>query len=134
MDGPTYPVTVEFTDALNLPVDAPVRLDGATVGQVTSVEAGEYVAEVEARAVHLGAAAGRLAGGDPADLPDGNGVRAGSSPAPRAGCSRPARRCRPVRPGSAPDVTDLLSSLSTVVTGGELHRHLHDHHPGSTPR
>ena len=45
--GPTYRLRLEFGDALNLPVDAPVKMDGATVGQVTKVEADGYQADVE---------------------------------------------------------------------------------------
>jgi phospholipid/cholesterol/gamma-HCH transport system substrate-binding protein len=121
VSGPTYAVTVEFADALNLPVAAPVKLDGATVGQVTSVEAGDYVAEVglalstsvrltdRARAEirltsPMGTAFVQLfpaAGDAGAVLADGGTLPVAST-------------------GSAPDVTDLLSALSTVVTGGSF--------------
>lgn len=117
--GDTYEVTIEFTDALNLPVDAPVKLDGATVGQVTSVEAGDYVAEVhlalsttvqlpetsraEIRLTSpMGTAFVQL-------FPEGKG-----SPLTDGGLLPVAAT------GTAPDVTDLLSSLSTVVTGGSF--------------
>lgn len=117
--GPTYLVTVEFADALNLPVDAPVKLAGATVGQVRSVEAGEYVAEVELAIVTsvelressraeirltspMGTAFVELFPGDDGDvLAEGDTLPVAAT-------------------GSAPDVTDLLSALSTVVTGGSF--------------
>ncbi|WGX98504.1 MCE family protein [Nocardioides sp. L-11A] len=117
--GPTYRVTIEFADALNLPVDAPVKLDGATVGQVSAVAAGDYVAEVElalSTAVRLressraeirltspmGTAFVQLFPGDTgAVLADGGTLPVAAT-------------------GSAPDVTDLLSALSTVVTGGSF--------------
>lgn len=117
--GPTYRVTIEFADALNLPVDAPVKLDGATVGQVSAVAAGDYVAEVElalSTAVRLressraeirltspmGTAFVQLFPGDTgAVLTDGATLPVAAT-------------------GSAPDVTDLLSALSTVVTGGSF--------------
>lgn len=119
VDGPTYAVTVEFEDALNLPVDAPVKLDGATVGQVTAVEAGDYVAEVElalSTAVELrdtsraeirltspmGTAFVQLFPSEQGEvLTDGGLIPVAST-------------------GAAPDVTDLLSALSTVVTGGSF--------------
>lgn len=119
VDGPTYPVTVEFADALNLPVDAPVKLDGATVGQVTAVEAGEYVAEVE---LALSTSV-RLRASSRAEIrltsPMGTAFvqlfpGKGGEPL-AAGDTLPASAT-----GSAPDVTDLLSSLSTVVTGGSF--------------
>lgn len=115
--GDTYAVTIEFSDALNLPVDAPVKLDGATVGQVTAVEAGDYVAEVHvalSTTVRLPATSTAeirltspmgtafvqlLPGGDGAPLAEGDVLPVAAT-------------------GTAPDVTDLLSSLSTVVTGG----------------
>ncbi|MCX6400485.1 MAG: MlaD family protein [Propionibacteriales bacterium] len=119
VSGPTYTITVEFDDALNLPVDAPVKLDGATVGQVSAVNAGEYVAEVEmalSTTVELrdtsraeirltspmGTAFVQL-------FPSARGERL------RAGDSLPVAAT-----SSAPDVTDLLSALSTVVTGGSF--------------
>ncbi|GAA4808520.1 MCE family protein [Nocardioides caeni] len=119
VDGPTYSVTIEFEDALNLPVDAPVKLDGATVGQVTSVDPGDYVAEVElalSTSVELrdtsraeirltspmGTAFVQLFPGDKGEvLAEGDILPAAAT-------------------GSAPDVTDLLSALSTVVTGGSF--------------
>ena len=117
--GPTYEVTFEFTDALNLPVDAPVKLDGATVGQVSEIEAGDYVAEVSlavSESVELrtsttaeirltspmGTAYVQLFPGRRGEvLTEGDLVAAEAT-------------------GTAPDVTDLLSALSTVVTGGSF--------------
>ncbi|HWJ09920.1 MAG TPA: MlaD family protein [Nocardioides sp.] len=119
VDGPTYELTVEFEDALNLPVDAPVKLEGATVGQVTAVEAGDYVAEVElalsstVRLTDTARAEIRLTS------PMGTAfvqLFPGTDGAPlAAGDTLPAAAT-----GSAPDVTDLLSALSTVVTGGSF--------------
>jgi phospholipid/cholesterol/gamma-HCH transport system substrate-binding protein len=117
VDGDTYAVTIEFTDALNLPVDAPVKLDGATVGQVTAVEPGDYVAEV-----HLALSTTvRLPDTSRAEIrltsPMGTAFvqlfPAGEGEVLTAGDVLPVAAT-----GTAPDVTDLLSSLSTVVTGG----------------
>ncbi|WP_408896308.1 MlaD family protein [Nocardioides sp. R1-1] len=119
VDGPTYPLTVEFADALNLPVDAPVKLDGATVGQVSAIEAGDYVAEVElalstsvrlrdttTAEIRLTSPMGTafvqvFPGAEGKVLPEGAVLPATVT-------------------GTAPDVTDLLSALSTVVTGGSF--------------
>jgi phospholipid/cholesterol/gamma-HCH transport system substrate-binding protein len=119
VDGPTYAVTVEFDDALNLPVDAPVKLEGATVGQVTEVNAGEYVAEVE------------LAVSETVELRESSRAEIRlTSPMGTAFVQLfPGRKGEPLSDGdtlpvsatsSAPDVTDLLSALSTVVTGGSF--------------
>lgn len=119
VDGPTYEITVEFEDAVNLPVDAPVKLDGATVGQVRAVEAGLYVAEVDlalSTSIELrdtSRAEIRLTS------PMGTAfvqLFPGTAGTPlRAGETLPVAAT-----GSAPDVTDLLSALSTVVTGGSF--------------
>lgn len=119
VEGPTYAVTIEFADALNLPVDAPVKLDGATVGQVTAVEAGDYVAEVE---LALSTSV-RLRDSSRAEIrltsPMGTAfvqLVPGETGAVLAeGATLPVAAT-----GSAPDVTDLLSALSTVVTGGSF--------------
>lgn len=117
VDGETYAVTIEFTDALNLPVDAPVKMDGATVGQVTAVEPGDYVAEV-----HLAVSTTvRLPDTSRAEIrltsPMGTAFvqlfPAGEGDLLADGDVLPVAAT-----GTAPDVTDLLSSLSTVVTGG----------------
>lgn len=119
VDGPTYDLTVEFEDALNLPVDAPVKLDGATVGQVTSVEAGEYVAEVElalsttVRLTDTSRAEIRLT--SPMGTAFVQLFPGTSGTVLAAGQTLPAAAT-----SSAPDVTDLLSALSTVVTGGSF--------------
>ena len=119
VDGPTYAVTIEFADALNLPVDAPVKLDGATVGQVTAVEAGDYVAEVE---LALSTSV-RLRDSSRAEIrltsPMGTAfvqlLPGETGPVLADGATLPVAAT-----GSAPDVTDLLSALSTVVTGGSF--------------
>ncbi|WP_215814853.1 MCE family protein [Pimelobacter sp. 30-1] len=119
VDGPTYPLTVEFTDALNLPVDAPVKLDGATVGQVTAVEAGDYVAEVE---LALSTSV-RLRTGSRAEIrltsPMGTAF-VQLFPADRGKVLAEGATIPATATGAAPDVTDLLSALSTVVTGGSF--------------
>lgn len=119
VDGPTYAVTIEFADALNLPVDAPVKLDGATVGQVTAVEAGDYVAEVE---LALSTSV-RLRDSSRAEIrltsPMGTAfvqlLPGETGTVLTDGATLPVAAT-----GSAPDVTDLLSALSTVVTGGSF--------------
>lgn len=117
--GPTYSVTLEFADALNLPVDAPVKLDGATVGQVTAIEAGAYVAEVE---VALSETV-ELRAGSRAEIrltsPMGTAF-VELYPAGRGRVLAAGDVLRATSTGTAPDVTDLLSALSTVVTGGSF--------------
>ncbi|MDQ6522212.1 MlaD family protein [Nocardioides sp. LHD-245] len=117
--GPTYQVTIEFADALNLPVDAPVKLDGATVGQVTAVEAGDYVAEVELAV----STAVRLRDSSRAEIrltsPMGTAF-VQLFPGETGAVIADGATLAVAATGSAPDVTDLLSALSTVVTGGSF--------------
>jgi phospholipid/cholesterol/gamma-HCH transport system substrate-binding protein len=117
--GPTYRLEMEFGDALNLPVDAPVKLDGATVGQVTAVRADGYRADVEA----VVSTSVRLRASSTAEIrltaPMGT-----SFVQLTQGLSGPVLgdggRIALARTGEAPDVSDLLSALSTVVTGGSF--------------
>lgn len=119
VDGPTYSITVEFADALNLPVDAPVKLDGETVGQVSDVRAGEYVAEVDlalSEEVHLRASSRaelRLTS------PMGTAF-VQLLPGKKGPVLAPGDVLSTDETSTAPDVTDLLSALSTVVTGGSF--------------
>jgi phospholipid/cholesterol/gamma-HCH transport system substrate-binding protein len=120
VSGPTYRITAEFSDALNLPVDAPVKMDGATVGQVAAVEPGDYVALVTlAIAEDV-----ELAGNSRAE------IRLTSPMGTSFVQLLPGRKGEPLRDGDvislrrtseAPDISDLLNALSTVVTGGSFH-------------
>lgn len=119
VSGPTYRLQLEFGNALNLPVDAPVKLDGATVGQVTSVTAHGYRADVEA----IVSTSVRLRSSSTAEI---------RLTAPMGTSFVQLTRGRSgqvlgdgglisvAHTSEAPDVSDLLSALSTVVTGGSF--------------
>jgi phospholipid/cholesterol/gamma-HCH transport system substrate-binding protein len=69
VSGDTYPISADFGDALNLTDGAPVKLNGATVGQVQSVSVHDYTAKVDmvvqtSVRLHAGASA-RLRGTTP---------------------------------------------------------------------
>ena len=123
VSGPTYEVTAEFASALNLPLDAPVKLDGATVGQVSAITATDWHARVA------------MAITDDVALPEGvtaeirltspMGVAFVDLTTPRgqdtAGGVLDDGALIPLSATStAPDVSDLLSALSTLVTGGSF--------------
>ncbi|MFS3130150.1 MlaD family protein [Nocardioides sp. Bht2] len=118
IDGPTYQLTAVFDNALNLPVDSPVKWGGRTVGQVVSVTVSDYRAEVvmkvqeDARIRSGGRAEIRLTspmGTAFVELLDGPQRNAALADGARIDVASTTR---------APDVADLLSSLSVVVTGG----------------
>lgn len=120
VSGPTYTVDAVFTSALNLPEQAPVKLDSRTVGEVTAVTVKDYEAHVRlkiSRDVHLPddvAAAVRTT------APLGDAYVALTAPAKSTG--RPVLADGAVigvnRTTRAPDTTDLLTGLSMAVTGG----------------
>lgn len=120
VSGPTYEVIAEFQDALNLPVDAPVKLEGATVGQVAAVEPGEYLARVTLELSEDVTLAGNSSAEIRLTSPMGTAfvqLFPGSKGQPLAdGAVIPAKRT-----SEAPDIADLLTALSTVVTGGSFH-------------
>ena len=51
LSGPTYDLSAEFANALNLPHRAKVRVGGADVGEVVAMRAQNYVAVVDMRIV-----------------------------------------------------------------------------------
>lgn len=118
VSGPTWELSAEFDSALNLPVESPVKVEGRIVGQVRSVDVRDYRAVVtmellEEVRLHEGAQAEiRLTspmGTAFVELLDGP---AGGAPLAAGSRLAPGATTR------APDVSDLLSSLSVVVTGG----------------
>lgn len=119
VSGPTYLLHLEFGDALNLPVDAPVKMDGATVGQVTAVRADGYRADVTVEVstkVHLRSSSRaeiRLT------APMGTSF-VQLDPGERGSVLGDGGRIALASTSEAPDVSDLLSALSTVVTGGSF--------------
>lgn len=119
VSGPTYELDAVFDSALNLPRQAPVKVDGRTVGQVESVKAVDYTAHV------------RMTVSKDTRLPVGTRAEVRlSAPVGEAfvALTPPAKASAPVLKdgdviqrddtGTAPDTTDLLTGLSTAVTGG----------------
>ena len=117
--GPTYQVTAVFENALGLPDQADVKLDGARVGEVTKVEADGYTARVSMKiktSVPL-----------PADTraeiqftsPMGEAFVAMVPPVKADGAPLADGAVIGLKAtNAAPSATDLLATLSTVVSGG----------------
>lgn len=121
--GPTYNLNAVFTDALNLPSKAKVRLYGADIGEVTSIDAQDFTARVSMRIRHdvplpVGSTAELRSAtplGDvflqirpPSDKADGGALLHNGDTIPLTSTA------------SAPTVEELLNSLAMLVNGGAV--------------
>ncbi len=120
--GPTYSLNAVFTDALNLPSKAKVRLYGADIGEVTSIEAQDFTAKVGMRIrkdvpLPVGSTAELRAATPLGDVflqirpPSGTD----SGALLRSGDTIPLADT-----ASAPTVEELLNSLAMLVNGGAI--------------
>ncbi len=119
LSGPSYEITAQMDDALNLAVGAPVKLNGVTVGRVNDVTAHDFIARISmdvrtSAQLHDGANI-RLRSTTPlgelfvdvtdksdgALLADGDAIGADDATA-------------------APTVEDTLASASMLINGGGL--------------
>jgi len=117
VSGDTYTLSADFSDALNLTEGAPVKLHGATVGQVKGVSVQDYTAKVAmvvltTARLHTGASA-RLRGttplgelyveledtSSPAELPAGTTLTESSV---------------------APTIEDAMATTSLFLNGGGI--------------
>lgn len=123
ISGDTYELSAVFTDALNLPFKAKVKLGGADVGEVESVSVANYTARVAMRIMEEV----KLPVGTKAELrqatPLGDVFIALSAP-PDAQPQTPALQAGssiPIESTSAgATVEDLMSSVSLLLNGGGL--------------
>jgi phospholipid/cholesterol/gamma-HCH transport system substrate-binding protein len=118
----TYELTARLDSALNLPRNAPVKLGGRVVGTVGEVEAKDYVAVVGLRV----ATDVRLPVGTRAEVrltaPVGEAFVALEPPRkPRTEVLLTEGDVLGTElTSTAPDTTDLLTAISTAVTGGSF--------------
>lgn len=121
--GESYGLTAVFSNALNLPEKAKVKLYGADIGEVGSIAAHDFTARVKLRirsdvALHAGATAelrsATLLGDvfvqikpDPNQQPDAAPLRDGDT----IGMESTA---------AAPTVEELLNSMAMLVNGGTV--------------
>ena len=116
VDGDTMRLDAVFDDALNLPPQAPVKMDGVVVGQVGDIRADDFRAHVELDVLRtadlrrgttaqirltapMGTSYVELTNGDGPELVEGAVLTDTTH---------------------APEVTDLLSAMSVLVTGGSF--------------
>ena len=120
--GPTYQLSAVFSDALNLPAKAKVRLYGADIGEVESIEAQDFTAKVTMKIrkdvpLPVGSTAELRSAtplGDvflqirPPSRADGGALLRGGDTIPLASTA------------AAPTVEELLNSLAMLVNGGAI--------------
>ncbi len=118
--GETYELTAVFTDALNLPAKAKVKLDGVDIGRVESMEVDGDNARV------------KLAILEEYDLPTDSKFKlrqtsalgevyvAVMAPEPTGETWVPGSTIGPEHTGQAPGVEDALASLSLLTNGGGI--------------
>lgn len=119
VSGPTYQVTAVFTDALGLPNQAAVKMDGAVIGEVEAVQADGYSARVRMLIRRSVSLPSNVHAEIQFSSPMGEAFVALTTPSGAAGV--PLREGGLIGVGStdaAPSATDLLATLSTVVSGG----------------
>ncbi|MUL63884.1 mammalian cell entry protein [Mycobacterium sp. CBMA 234] len=123
--GPTYSLNAVFTDALNLPSKAKVRLYGADIGEVQSIEAEDFTAKVSMRIrqdvpLPVGSTAELRSATPLGDVflqirPPGDQPRENQGPLLRNGDTIPLAST-----AAAPTVEELLNSLAMLVNGGAI--------------
>lgn len=120
VSGETYEVNAVFTDALNLPEKARVKLDGVVVGTVESISAKDFSARV--RMVVQKSV--QLPQGTTAELrqatPLGDVFVALHRPASGGPALAPGATLGLGSTSSAATVEDTLAALSTLINGGGL--------------
>jgi phospholipid/cholesterol/gamma-HCH transport system substrate-binding protein len=119
----TYPVHAVFTDVLNLPDDAQVRLGAEVVGEVSSIATQDFQADLTL-AIHDGV---RLASGTTAqvrfDNPLGDEYVLLTAPLGAPSGYLPAGGTIAAgQTSTAPSVEDTFGALSLVLNGGGLNQ------------
>ena len=122
LGGPTFHITAVFADVLNLPQHAKVKLDGATVGQVTTITAKDFRAYVGIDILRTA----QLPPGTTAEIafttPLGEDYISLHRPASTTAGSMLGEGATlpPTSTSSAATIEDTLAALSLVLNGGGL--------------
>jgi phospholipid/cholesterol/gamma-HCH transport system substrate-binding protein len=118
VSGPTYQVTAVFSDALGLPDQAAVKMDGAVVGEVETVQADGYTARVRMKIRQSVTLPSNVHAEIQFSSPMGEAFVALTLPATSAAPLHDGGVIGVASTDAAPSATDLLATLSTVVSGG----------------
>ena len=120
ISGPTYSIDATFDSALNLPTQAPVKLDGKTVGEVVWVKAVDFHAKVRMRITQDTQIPADSRAEVRLSAPIGESFVALLPPKKPASAAQlhEGSTIDISRTRAAPDTTDLLTSMSVAITGG----------------
>lgn len=120
IDGDAYELNAVFSDVLNLPDKAHVKLDGVRIGTVEEISAHEFTARVRMAIRHDVS----LPDGTRAELrqatPLGDVFVALHAPKDGGRALRPGEVIPLPATGAAASVEDTLAAMSTLVNGGGL--------------
>jgi phospholipid/cholesterol/gamma-HCH transport system substrate-binding protein len=119
VSGPSYELTAEFADALNLPDGAHVRVDGVEVGRVTHIRTSNYVARVQLRLPTKVVLTDRATAELRLTTPLGEGFIA-IDPGHGARTLRSGDVIPAASTSTAASVEDMLAAASVLLTGGGL--------------
>jgi phospholipid/cholesterol/gamma-HCH transport system substrate-binding protein len=120
VSGPTYRLTADFEDALNLPIGAKVKVNGAVIGQVTQIRTSDFRAHITLRI----AKDQRLPVGTKAQIrfttPLGELYVAMYPPAKGSRFLEDGAHLSAAETTAAPTIEDAFAALSTLINGGGL--------------
>ncbi|WP_319456969.1 MULTISPECIES: MCE family protein [unclassified Mycobacterium] len=123
--GDSISLTAAFSNALNLPSQAKVKLNGANVGEVESIRAQNFTALVTMKistdvALHVGATAELRSATPLGDI--FVAVRPGPNPTPDAPLLRDGDTIPLDSTSAAPTIEEVLTSAALLVNGGAVRR------------
>ena len=122
VDGPTYTVTAVFKNVLGLPQQAPVKMNGTTIGEVGDIETSNYTALVHLKLTQRVPVPGNVRAEVALSSPMGSAYVQLTVP-PGAASAQTLVAGSQIglsATSQAPTVSDLLTAASTVLTGGNF--------------
>lgn len=120
VSGDTYEVTAVFGNVLGLPEQAAVKVDGATVGEVTAIETTDYTARVRMDIVETWQMPADIQAEIRFGSPMGEAFIELHDPEGGSGTIGEGGEIPLEATSQAPSVGDLLAATSALVTGGSF--------------
>lgn len=122
VNGPTYTVTAVFKNVLGLPQQAPVKMNGTTVGEVGSIDTVDYTARVQLRLLQSAKVPANVHAEVALSSPMGSAYVQLTAPSEAANSPILGQgdTVGLAATSQAPSVSDLLSAASTLLTGGDF--------------